>query len=142
MSEKDAGPAPDFSALFEAMALPGLDPAALLAAQQRNIEALAHANLAVAAGAGELAERQGEMIKQALDVMREGSRILADSLTPAEAATRQLELARKAFALALDSMRALAEAAAKANRLAADEAERRFRGGLDELAAWAAGEGA
>ncbi len=141
MSEH-AGPAPDVSALFEAMAVPGLDPAALLAAQQRNIEALAHANLAVAAGAGELAERQGEMIKQALDVLREGSHILADSLTPEEAATRQLELARKAFALALDSMRALAEAAAKANRLAADEADRRFRGGLDELAAWAAGKGA
>jgi phasin family protein len=82
------------------------------------------------------------MIKQALDVLREGSRILADSLTPEEAATRQLELARKAFALALDSMRALAEAAAKANRLAADEVDRRFRGGLDELAAWAAGKGA
>jgi phasin family protein len=119
MSEKGAGPAPDFSALFEAMALPGLDPTLL------------------AAGAGELAGRQGEMIRQALDALREGSRLLAGSLTAEEAATRQLEFARKAFALALDGIGALAEA--DANRTAADEAGRRFREGLDELAAWAAG---
>ena len=120
----------DFAKMMSEFKIPGFDAEVLLAAQRRNMEALAEANKAIAAGFEKLAQRQGEILQAAMGTFQGRAKVGG---TPKEAADNRLDLASAAFGSALESMRAMAEVTNEANRNALDAIQRRFVESLDEF---------
>ena len=123
----------DFTKMLGTAQLPGIDISALLAAQNRNIEALTQANKLALEGMQTLAKRQMEIWTQ---TMTEASKAIGNlnmTLDPRERAQVQTELTKRAFEQALANMRTLADLVQQANRDAVDVIGKRVADGLDEL---------
>jgi phasin family protein len=112
-SKDSAAPNPfaDLTKMIEQFQLPGIDMAALMEARRKDIEALVEANKAAYASMQAIAQKQTEMLTEAmhgiqLAVQNAASGGFAD---PA----RQAELAREAWTKALADMKTLAEMASK-----------------------------
>ncbi len=113
--------------------VPGLDVDALLKAQGRNLEALNAANQAVAEGARAFAKRQAEIVQQNLDAAKGAFDQLGKAGTPQEAAAKQAEIAKDAFARAVKNAQELTDLATKSNAKAAQAITGRIAEGLDEI---------
>ncbi|WP_353150342.1 TIGR01841 family phasin [Pollutimonas bauzanensis] len=103
-----ANPFGDFGKMFEQFKVPGVDMSAIADARRKDIEALVDANKAVYEGMQALANKQAEILKQAM----EGIQGAAGSTGVGDPA-KQAELARKAFEKTLSDMKDLAEIARK-----------------------------
>lgn len=128
----------DFTKMFSEIKAPGIDPEALMAAQRKNIEAVAAANKVAVEAWQEIARQQSEYLKeavaQATKTMREG----ASASSPEGNAQRQTAAVQEAVTKALATMKSMAEVAAKANAEAFDKINRRFVEGMDEVRGQAA----
>jgi phasin family protein len=106
----------DMTKMLGDVKIPGFDMDAIMAAQRKNIEALTAANQAAVQGMQAVAQRQAEILSQAMNEVSSIAQQLAGSASnPQEMTTKQAELARKGFEQALANMRELAEMVSKSN---------------------------
>jgi phasin family protein len=102
----------DLTKMIEQFKLPGVDTAEIVAARSKDVDALVQANQAAYEGMQALANKQAEMLKQAMQDIQaavEGAAGGAGIGDPA----KQGELARKAYERVLGDMKDLAEIARK-----------------------------
>ena len=97
-----------------------IDFDAVVASQQKNLEALANARRAAFEGTGAVAKRQAEILQETMNQTAKSFDALAKAGSPSEVAAQQAELAKEAFEKALGNMRELAEMVTKAQQGAID----------------------
>lgn len=113
--------------------VPGLDVDTLVEAQGRNLEALNAANQAAAEGVRAFAKRQAEIVQQSLDAVKGAFDQLGKAGTPQEAAAKQAEIAKDAFAQAVKNTQELTDLATESNAKAAQAITGRIAEGMDEI---------
>ncbi len=123
----------DLSKMLGDVKIPGFDMEAIMAAQRKNIEALTAANQAAVQGMQAIAQRQAEILSQAMSEVSSMAQQLAGAGNPQEMTTKQAELVRKAFEQALANMRELAEMVSKSNTEAFAIINKRVTESLQEL---------
>src|SRR5467141_2235861 len=113
----------DFTKLMSQFRLPGVDFAALVDRERRNIEALAKANRIAFEGWQRLVRRQAEILQETI------KEVVANA-GQQDAIKRRTDLAKEGFEKALANMRELAEMATKSQKEAFDgsQEDRRERG--------------
>ena len=126
----------DMTKMLGDVKIPGFDMQAVMDAQRKNIEALTAANQAAVQGMQAVAQRQAEILSQAMNEVQSVAQQLASSANnPQEMTAKQTELARKAFEQALANMRELAEMVSKSNTEAFAIINKRVTESLQELKA-------
>ena len=101
--------------LFNIAKLPGVDADAMLAAQQKNVEALIEANQVVAAGYQDLYKRQIALFEAAVSQAKDKLTEVQGQPLTADQATQNVETMKAAFEKAAADVKELAEMAQKAN---------------------------
>lgn len=123
----------DVNKMLAGFNMPGMDVEAMMAAQRKNIEALAEANKVAVAGMQAVAKRQAELLTQAMTEVNGIAQELAQGGNPQDMGTKQGELVKQAFEKALSNMRELAEMINKSNAEAFAVINKRFTESLSEL---------
>lgn len=124
----------DMTKMLGDVKIPGFDMQAIVDAQRKNIEALTAANQAAVQGMQAVAQRQAEILSQAMNEVSSVAQQLAGSASnPQEMTTKQAELVRKAFEQALANARELAEMVSKSNTEAFAIINKRVTESLQEL---------
>jgi phasin family protein len=126
-----------FSSMMTNYKVPGLDVAALVESQKKNVEALTSANRLVFEGMQAIAKRQAEILQETMNEASKAIDALAKAGSPQEVAAKQAELAKVAFERALSNMRELADMVTKANEAASGKINDRIAATLDEIKAMA-----
>ena len=116
----------DFTKLMKDFKLPGVDLAAIMDREKKNIEALTEANRVAFEGWQALVHRQAEILEQSI-------KQAVGSVQGEDAATKRMDLASHAFQTALSSMRELAEMAARSQKEAFDIIRKRVEENLKAL---------
>lgn len=99
----------DLTKMLEQFKIPGVDMSAIADARRQDVDALVQANKTVYDGMQVLANKQTEMLKQAMEGIQNAAGASAGRGDPAQ----QTEMARKAYEKALSDMKDLAEIAQK-----------------------------
>ena len=108
----------DFTELMSQFRLPGVDFAALVDRERKNIEALAKANRIAFEGWQRLVRRQAEILQETM------KKVVADA--GQVDAMKRTDLAKEGFEKALANMRELAEMASKSQREAFEVVRKRI----------------
>jgi len=127
----------DLTKAFGEFRLPGLDVEAVVATQQKNLEALTQANQLAVEGARALAQRQVEIAQKAF---AEASALLREWTQPGapeERLARNVEVVKQAFETGLATARELNELTAKASTDVFSVITRRMSQGFDEMRLYA-----
>lgn len=132
----------DFTKHLSAMQVPELSPEAIMAAQQKNMDALVEANKAAAAGYQDLFKKQMAVFEETMSEAQKYMSSMDTAKLDPETAKAQAELAKAAFEKALSNMQALAESAQKANSEAYQIVSARIQESMAELRDYAAKVGA
>ena len=122
----------DFTKHLANMKMPGMDPEALVKAQQKNMDALVEANRAAAAGYQDLFKKQVAIFEETMGAAQKQLTSF-DASKIDDRAKAQAELAKAAFEKALANMQALAESAQKANADAYEIVSARIKESIAEL---------
>ncbi len=133
MAKTNATPNFDPTAVFAQFKLPNVDVDSLVAAQQRNIEAVTAANTLAADGIKTLAARQAEVARSAIDEYVAAVGDLMALKDPQAGAAKQVEFAKSAFEKTITNMREFAELASATNALAFDVLNKRVVEGFAEI---------
>lgn len=124
----------DVTKMLGDVKIPGFDMQAVMDAQRKNIEALTAANQTAVQGMQAVAQRQAEILSQAMNEVSSIAQQLASSASnPQEMTAKQAELVRKAFEQALANARELAEMVSKSNTEAFAIINKRVTESLQEL---------
>lgn len=123
----------DFTKVFQDAKFPGFDVAAVMASQQRNLDALSEANRRFAAGVQAIGKRQAEIVQESIKELTEASKDAFSVSSPEANAAKQSELAKKVLDRALVNAREIAELAAKANAETLEVINKRVLAGMDEM---------
>lgn len=123
----------DFTKHLAGLKVPGMDAEALLAAQQKNMDALLQANKAAASGYQDLFKKQMQIFEETMAEAKEQMKSFDATKLDADKAKASAELAKAAFEKALANMQALAESAQKANSEAYEIVSARIKESLTEL---------
>ncbi len=123
----------DFTKQLSGMKVPGFDSDALVAAQNKNMNALVEANKAAAAGYQDLFKKQVAIFEETMAEAQKHLKGFDATKIDAESAKAQGEVAKAAFEKALANMQALAEAAQKANAEAYEIVSARIKESMQEL---------
>ena len=126
-------PFPDINQLLAQFKLPGVDVNALIEGRRKDIEAVAAANRHAYEGMQLLAQRQAEMLREAIAEWQQAASQAMSSQGASAGTAKQIELGKQALAKALENMRELAEMATKSQTEAFEVVNRRFHQSLDEL---------
>jgi phasin family protein len=102
----------DLTKMLEQFKLPGVDTAEIVEARRKDIDALVQANQAAYEGMQALANKQAEMLKQAMQDIQEAVKGAAGGVGVGDPG-KQGELARKAYEKVLSDTKDLAEIARK-----------------------------
>jgi phasin family protein len=119
-------PSFDFTTLMKDFKLPGVDLAAIMDREKKNIEALAEANRVAFEGWQALVRRQAE-------ILQESVKQAVGTMQGEDAGAKRMDLATHAFQTALSNMRELAEMAAKSQKEAFDVIRKRVEENLAVL---------
>ena len=122
----------DFTKHLASLKVPGMDPEALMKAQQKNMDALIEANKAAAAGYQELFKKQIAIFEETMSEAAKQMKAF-DTTKIEDSARAQGEIAKAAFEKALANMQALAESAQKANAEAYEIVSARIKESMSEL---------
>jgi len=109
----------DFTKLMSRFRLPGVDFAALVDRERKNIEALAKANRIAFEGWQRLVRRQTEMLQETM------KKVVADA-GQQHAMAKRADLAKEGFEKALANMRELAEITTQSQKEAFDVVRKRI----------------
>ena len=127
--------------LFSAAKLPGVDSDAVLAAQQKNVDALIEANQVVIAGYQDLYKRQVALFEAAVAETKDKLAQVQGQPLTADQATQNVEALKTAFEKAAADVKELAELAQKANtgafeivKTRAEEAVAEFKAAAEKTA--------
>ena len=123
----------DINQLMEQFKVPGFDVSAIVEARRKDIEALMTANRQAYEGMQLLAQRQAEMLKEAMAEWQAATRDVTGAKNPAAAGAKQAELGKQTLEKALANMRELAEMATKSQSQAWAVVNTRFLKNLEEL---------
>ena len=123
----------DAKNLFSDFKVPGVDVEALIASQQKNIEALIQANKLAADGVKAVFTRQAEIIRQTIEETNAAVKSLAEPGTPQDKVVRQTEIAKEAFERSLVNARELSELFGKSSEDAFQLLNTRFTQVLEEI---------
>jgi phasin family protein len=116
----------DFTKLMSQFRLPGVDFAALVDRERKNIEALAKANRIAFEGWQRLVRRQAEILQE---TMKE---VVANA-GQQDAIKKRTDLAKQGFEKALANMRELAEMATKSQKEAFDVVRKRIEENVEGI---------
>lgn len=121
----------DFTKMWSEFKLPQFDVEAIMAAQQRNIEAVSAANKAAMEGFQIAAKRQFDLVRE---TMEKGAEITQEyvALNPEDKFAQQGKYAKAAFETGLDNAREVAGIATGAANQAVDIVSKRVLEGLGE----------
>jgi phasin family protein len=134
MAHELPNPMQEFTKLFTDMKLPNMGGAeALMAAYQRNVEALSAANRIAMEGAQTVAKRHMELMQQTMAELTETLRGLASPGAPQEKAAEQAELLKRAYERAVANTQEMSEVIRRANAEAVDLLNKRIAEALDEV---------
>ena len=125
------------SKMLAGFTFPGFDVEALMANQRKNLEALTQANQLAVQGFQELARRQVEFARTAMDEASALVRAWSETGTAEERLQKQAAFAKRAFAKGVSNTRELVELAGKTQAEAFDVLNRRFSESLDETTSFA-----
>ena len=123
----------DFTKHLANFKVPGVDAEAMLAAQNKNMDALVEANKAAAAGYQELFKKQVAVFEETMSEAQKQIQNFDTSKLDPDGAKAQGEIAKAAFEKALGNMQALAESAQKANSEAYEIVSARVQESMQEL---------
>jgi phasin family protein len=116
----------DFTKLMSQFRLPGVDFAALLDRERKNIEALAKANSIAFEGWQRLVRRQAEMLQETM------KKVVADARQE-DAKKKRADLAKEGFEKALANMRELAEITTQSQKEAFDVIRKRIEENVEDI---------
>ena len=115
------------------MTVPNMDMGALVESQRRNFEALAQAQQLAAEGLQAIAQRQTEVVREAVEQAVGATREVMAEPGPQAQTAKQMELAKTAMERSVSNMREISEMVAKSNQEAFDVLNKRFYEVLDEI---------
>ena len=116
----------DFTKLMSQFQLPGVDFAALVDRERKNIEALAKANRIAFEGWQRLVRRQAEMLQETM------KKVVADA-SQQDAKKKRADLAKEGFEKALANMRELAEITTQSQKEAFDVVRKRIEENVEGI---------
>ena len=116
----------DFTKLMRQFRLPGVDFAALVDRERKNIEALAEANRIAFEGWQRLVRRQAEILQETM------KKVVADA-GQEDAMKKRADLAKEGFEEALANMRELAEMATKSQKEAFEVVRKRIEENVEGI---------
>ena len=116
----------DFPKLMSRFRLPGVDFAALVDRERKNIEALTKANRIAFEGWQRLVRRQAEMLEEAM------KKVVADA-SQQDAKKKRADLAKEGFEKALANMRELAEITTQSQKEAFDVVRKRIEENVEGI---------
>lgn len=119
---------PDLKSVFPSAPFAGFDFEAAATRQQKAVEAVMEASRVAADGYQSVVKRQLELVRTSLDRVNQVYQDAAETGSAADFATRQAELNREAFELAVKHVREIAEIAGETNA----EAVRVMQAGLSD----------
>ncbi|HMO45895.1 MAG TPA: phasin family protein [Rubrivivax sp.] len=124
-----SAPVGDLGKALAKFKLPGVDIAAIVESQRKDMEALAEANRQAYEGIKALAERRNEMLKEAFVKWRDATKDASGSAM----LSKQAELARQGVQDAIANVRELAQMEAKSRKQAWKLVQDRFEENLANL---------
>ena len=116
----------DFTKLMSQFRLPGVDFAALVDRERKNIEALTKANRIAFEGWQRLVRRQAEMLQETM------KKVVADA-SQQDAKKKRADLAKEGFEKALANMRELAEITTQSQKEAFDVVRKRIEENVESI---------
>jgi phasin family protein len=122
----------DLTKMLEQFKLPGVDTQEIVAARRKDIDALVQANQAAYEGMQALANKQGELLKTAMEDIQSAVKAAASGVGAGDPG-KQGELARKAYEKVLGDMKDLAEIARESQTDAMAKITQRGTEHLDEV---------
>jgi phasin family protein len=123
----------DFAKMFATLKLPLMpDMGALMAAQQRNIEALTQAYKVTLQGGQDVARRHMEIMQQTMVELGDTMQSLAGTETPQAKVTKQAEALKKAYERAVTNLKEMSETIQHANAEAVAVLNKRFAEAIEE----------
>jgi phasin family protein len=123
----------DFSKLMSEYQIPGVNWQEVMAAQQKNLQALAKANQLLVEGAQAVMRREVEILQKAMAELAQASQELMQQGDPQAQASKRLALAQASFEAAISNMRELAEVAGRSNREALEVINQRALESFEEI---------
>jgi phasin family protein len=123
--------------MFAGFTFPGFNVEALMANQRKNLEALTQANQLAVQGFQELAKRQVEFARTAMDEASALVRGWSETGTAEERMQKQATFAKRAFANGVNNTRELVELAGKTQAEAFDVLNKRFTESFHETTSFA-----
>jgi phasin family protein len=126
----------DVTKMWSEFKLPTVDIDALVAAQQKNFEALTAANKQAVEGFQAVAKRQAEMVRDIFESGVKASEQLASVKSPEERLVKQVDLSKEFVGAGLASARELAGLWSKSADKTLDIVASRFAESMDECKGW------
>jgi phasin family protein len=123
----------DLVGKLQALSIPGIDVEAMMASQQKNIEALVAASRTAMGSVNALGKRQAEILQETMSQTAYSLETMIKAGSPFDIAAKQAELTKEGFEKALGNMRELAEMVTKAQNTTMDAISHRVSESLDEL---------
>ena len=123
----------DFSKLMSEYQIPGVNWQEVMAAQQKNLQALGKANQVLVEGAQAVMRREIEILQKAMAELAQASQELMQQGDPQAQASKRLALAQASFEAAISNMRELAEVAGRSNREALEVINQRALESFEEI---------
>jgi len=118
--------------LFAGFPFPSLDVEAMMAVQRKNLEALTQANQLAVQGFQEIAKRQVEFARSAMDEASALVREWTETGTPEERMHKQAAFAKQAFEKSVNGTREFVALAGKTQTEAFDVLNKRFAESVEE----------
>ena len=125
----------DVSKMFGDMKVPGVDWQAVMASQQKNIDALTEANQRLFEGAKAVMQQQTEVMQKSMAELTAAAQDMMKEGDPQEGARKRFELAKSSFEAAVANMREMADVAGKSNSEAMNIINKRAADALEEIKA-------
>jgi phasin family protein len=124
---------PDFAKLFERMSMPGMDINAMMALQQKNMEALQLANKTMLDGFQTVMKRELEIVRGSVDEAMKTLQDLMKETDPKANTQMRFELAKETLEKAMSNLKELSELTQKSNEEAFTILNKRALESFDEV---------
>ena len=123
----------DLEEMLKQWKVPGIDADAMMASYRKNMEALTEAGRVATEGMKTLAERQTQIMREAMETLRGATAELTSAKDPQDFAAKQGEVAKQAFEKASANMKELADLILKSNTASLEVIQSRMNQSLAEL---------
>ena len=124
----------DITKMFADMKMPSMPGmSALMAAHQRNIEAVTAANKVTMEGAQAFARRQAEIVQQSVSELTEAMKSFAGVEAPQEKVAKQADLLKQTYERGVANLRELGDLISRSNGEAVELLNRRFADAMEEV---------